>query len=46
MYFGQNATLHGDNSSRRAMIRVGDPVTILTRGDPVWDRPGMVGPKV
>jgi len=46
VYFGQNATLHGDNSSRKAMVRVGDPVTILTRGDPVFDRPGIVGPKV
>jgi uncharacterized protein YcbX len=35
VYFAQNAVLDGD--SYASTIRVGDPVTILTRGDPVWD---------
>jgi uncharacterized protein YcbX len=35
VYFAQNAVLDGD--SYACTIRVGDPVTILTRGDPIWD---------
>ena len=35
VYFAQNATLDGD--SYGGAIRVGDPVTVLTRGAPVWD---------
>ena len=38
VYFAQNAVLNGDVQSYRGVIRVGDPVTILTRGDPVWDK--------
>lgn len=37
VYFAQNAVLNGDGRSYRGAIRVGDPVTVLTRGDPVWD---------
>lgn len=37
VYFAQNAVLNGDGSSYKGTIRVGDPVTILTRGKPVWD---------
>jgi uncharacterized protein YcbX len=36
VFFAQNAVLNGD--SYRSSIRVGDPVTILTRGNPCWDR--------
>ena len=35
VYFAQNAVLNGDSYDKA--IHVGDPVTILTRGDPVWD---------
>lgn len=35
VYFAQNAVLNGDCYNKS--IRVGDPVTILTRGEPVWD---------
>ncbi len=35
VYFAQNALL--DGGSYACTIRVGDPVAILTRGDPVWD---------
>jgi len=35
VYFAQNAVLNGDCYNKS--IKVGDPVTILTRGDPVWD---------
>ena len=35
VYFAQNAVLNGDSYNKA--IHVGDPVTILTRGDPVWD---------
>ena len=34
-YFAQNATLDGDSYGKT--IRAGDPVTVLTRGEPVWD---------
>jgi uncharacterized protein YcbX len=37
VYFAQNAVLNGDVKHYKDVIRVGDPVTILTRGDPVWD---------
>jgi len=37
VYFGQNAVMNGDVKYHKSMIRVGDPVTILTRGQPVWD---------
>ena len=36
VYFCQNAVLNGNYRSS-STIRVGDPVTILTTGDPVWD---------
>jgi uncharacterized protein YcbX len=35
VYFATNAILDGDCYG--STIRMGDPVTILTRGDPVWD---------
>ena len=35
VYFAQNAVLNGDCYNKS--IKVGDPVTILTRGDPIWD---------
>lgn len=35
VYFAQNALLNGDCYHKS--IKVGDPVTILTRGDAVWD---------
>ena len=35
VYFAQNAVLNGDCHNKS--IKVGDPVTILTRGSPVWD---------
>lgn len=35
VYFAQNAVLNGDSYNKS--IKVGDPVTILTTGDPVWD---------
>lgn len=35
VFFAQNAVLNGD--SYRSSIRVGDPVSILTRGNPCWD---------
>ncbi len=35
VYFAQNALL--DGGSYACTIRVGDPVVILTWGDPVWD---------
>jgi len=38
VYFAQNAVLNGDVSSYNGVIKVGDPVTILTWGDPVWDK--------
>lgn len=34
VYFAQNAVLQPGGGSR---VRVGDCVTVLTRGDPVWD---------
>lgn len=37
VYFAQNACLNGDTCYNNSMIRVGAPVTILTRGKPVWD---------
>ena len=37
VYFAQNAVLNGDAVSYDGKINVGDPVTILTRGNPVWD---------
>lgn len=37
VYFAQNAVLNGDVRYRMDSIRVGDPVTVLTRGSPVWD---------
>jgi len=37
VYFAQNAVLDGDATSYGGRIRVGDPVTVLTRGGPVWD---------
>ena len=37
VYFAQNAVLNGDGNSYNGSIKVGDPVTILTRGSPVWD---------
>jgi uncharacterized protein YcbX len=42
VYFAQNAVLNGDGSiwssgRYKGVIKLGDPVTILTRGDPVWD---------
>ena len=36
VYFAQNALLNGDVTDKN-VIQVGDPVTILTRGEPVWD---------
>jgi len=35
VYFAQNAVLNGDSYGK--VIHVGDPVTILTRGEAVWD---------
>jgi hypothetical protein len=35
VYFTQNALLNG--GSYACTIRVGNPVAILTQGDPVWD---------
>lgn len=35
VFFAQNAVLNGD--SYLGSIRVGDHITILTRGDPIWD---------
>ena len=35
VYFAVNAVLNGDSYDKA--IKVGDPVTILTRGDAVWD---------
>ena len=35
VYFAQNAVLNGDSYNKG--IYVGDPVTILTRGEAVWD---------
>jgi len=37
VYFAQNAVLNGDGKWHNSSIKVGDPVTILTRGNPVWD---------
>ncbi|KAL7535635.1 hypothetical protein ACHAXR_006626 [Thalassiosira sp. AJA248-18] len=37
VYFATNAVLNGDRKSYNSLIKVGDPVTILTRGKPVWD---------
>jgi len=37
VYFAQNAVLNGGGRCKERSIKVGDPVTILTRGDPVWD---------
>ena len=42
VYFAQNAVMNGDVTFNTSMIKVGDPVTILTRGDPVWDSPGTI----
>mmetsp|Transcript_9100 Transcript_9100/g.20910 ORF Transcript_9100/g.20910 Transcript_9100/m.20910 type:complete len:139 (+) Transcript_9100:1011-1427(+) len=36
VYFGQNAVMNGDRRLR-SVIKLGDPVTVLSRGDPVWD---------
>ena len=36
VYFGQNAVMNGDIRFR-SVIKLGDPVTVLSRGDPVWD---------
>jgi len=38
VYFAQNAVMNADVRHYKDLIRVGDPVTILTRGDPVWDK--------
>ena len=35
VYFAQNVVAQPNCAG--ATIKVGDPVTILTRGDPVWD---------
>ena len=35
VYFAQNAVLNGDSYNKD--IKVGDPVTVLTRGSAVWD---------
>ncbi|KAL7550983.1 hypothetical protein ACHAWF_014202 [Thalassiosira exigua] len=37
VYFAQNAVLNADVEHHKDVIRVGDPVTILTRGHSVWD---------
>lgn len=37
VYFAQNAVMNGTSQCYKGKIRVGDPVTILTRGPPVWD---------
>ena len=39
VYFAQNAVMNGGKGIwKSGVIRINDPVTILTRGNPVWDK--------
>ena len=37
VYFAQNLVLNGDVQFYKGVMRVGDPVKILTQGNPVWN---------